>query len=470
MNTSILSPAGPGLSAALALLALAVVPISGSAAVQIDDFFDTDLDGVWSGTITVKKQDLPMQLNLNVEPSGGSAFLVVPSDEEVTSTSVFQATVASSSATKVTLTVDFEDPVTRVAAVSTISLDYDAATDTLSGKLTGESRGDIVLQRGDPSVPLQRLWEATLKINGENTFVLLGLTEDSSGSGRFAASTVGGTAVIGGVSGSIAGERNGTKVTFTAMLPAGDIEFDLKLKKKNNQLKGQVDQSSGARLARDKFLPSGGDGKGKPLKAKKATPREIPPGATTSVKLKGAGFGLGALVHTDSPDVEIGAVTANSTKQLTVQVVLGESASGNVSIRVVNSDGQTAGESNALTVVGDDDDGGTTVSFANDVQPIFTESCALAGCHSAASGAAGLVLASSSAFANLVGVPSSEQPSLMRVMAGDAENSYLVRKIRGDSGITGGRMPLNRTPLGDGQTNTIITWINEGAANNRLPR
>lgn len=452
-----------------ALIAVAL-PARSSAAVRLDDFFDSELDGFWSGTITVNKQPLPMQLTLNVEPSGGAAYVVLPNadDDAIPGTTLFEATVTSNSATKVTLTFNFEDPIARNSADSTITLTHDTSSDTLSGKLAGDARGDITLLRGDPGVPLQRLWEGNVNLGEGQVFVILGLTEDT-GTARFAANTVGGTAVIGGESGDIEGERNGSTVTLTAKLASGDVQFDLKSKKKNNQLAGQAESSSGARIAGIKLLPSGGDGKGKALKVKKATPKEVQAGATTSVKIKGAGFGDGTLAYSDNRDVEIGAVTADSTKQLRVEVIAGTDASGAASIRVVSSDGQVAEKNNLLTIASDGGGGGG-VSFAASVQPIFTNSCALAGCHSAASGAAGLVLASGSAFANLVGVPSSQQPSMMRIAPNDAESSYLVRKIRGDSGITGGRMPLNRTPLSADEINTIVTWANEGAANNRLPR
>ena len=71
---------------------------------------------------------------------------------------------------------------------------------------------------------------------------------------------------------------------------------------------------------------------------------------------------------------------------------------------------------------------------------VFTPSCARVGCHDTASAQAGLVLAAGASRANLVNVPSSQQPAVSRVAPGDAESSYLVRKVRGDASITGARM------------------------------
>ena len=108
------------------------------------------------------------------------------------------------------------------------------------------------------------------------------------------------------------------------------------------------------------------------------------------------------------------------------------------------------------------DDGNNTSLFAP-VQAIFTAQCTL--CHSGAGASAGLVLSEGLSHAAIVNVASSQQPNLQLVTPNDAEASYLVRKVRGDVGISGGQMPLNRTPLTANQVTTITTWINAGAAN-----
>jgi hypothetical protein len=53
------------------------------------------------------------------------------------------------------------------------------------------------------------------------------------------------------------------------------------------------------------------------------------------------------------------------------------------------------------------------------------------------------------------------------VIPGDAENSYLIRKLLGTSDINGLRMPRNDGPfLTEGQILVIRTWISDGAPNN----
>jgi hypothetical protein len=68
------------------------------------------------------------------------------------------------------------------------------------------------------------------------------------------------------------------------------------------------------------------------------------------------------------------------------------------------------------------------VSFATDVQPIFTQHCAKAGCHAGTAPPPPekpLNLEAGQAFGNLVGVTSGERPTLLRVAPGDPLNSYL---------------------------------------------
>jgi hypothetical protein len=60
--------------------------------------------------------------------------------------------------------------------------------------------------------------------------------------------------------------------------------------------------------------------------------------------------------------------------------------------------------------------------------------------------AAGLTLESATAYDRLVGIASTQRPALPRVAPGDPENSYLLHKIDGRSGIIGRRMPFNGPP------------------------
>ncbi|MBM0104674.1 CHRD domain-containing protein [Steroidobacter sp. S1-65] len=98
---------------------------------------------------------------------------------------------------------------------------------------------------------------------------------------------------------------------------------------------------------------------------------------------------------------------------------------------------------------------------------IFTPSCA--GCHTGGGSSlpASMNLSNAAAtHAAIVGVASTEQPSLQRVTPGNPDASYLVRKIEGGPSITGARMPLGGAPLDAALIADVRAWITAGAANN----
>lgn len=105
-----------------------------------------------------------------------------------------------------------------------------------------------------------------------------------------------------------------------------------------------------------------------------------------------------------------------------------------------------------------------TTSFASDIQPIFTGSCALAGCHAAPSPKAGMDLRAGSSYANTVGVTSTGYAPAIRVVPGDPGASVLYNKIT-NTGVYGGRMPPTGS-LSAQQIELIRSWIEDGAPNN----
>jgi hypothetical protein len=91
---------------------------------------------------------------------------------------------------------------------------------------------------------------------------------------------------------------------------------------------------------------------------------------------------------------------------------------------------------------------------------------ACTNCHNPRLRPAGLDLTAGVSYANLVGVASVERPALQRVKPGDAENSYIIHKLEGRTGIVGARMPRGTGPfLTDGQLVVIRRWIENGAPN-----
>lgn len=109
-----------------------------------------------------------------------------------------------------------------------------------------------------------------------------------------------------------------------------------------------------------------------------------------------------------------------------------------------------------------DGDGVLTPDLQSIQDEVFTPICTQ--CHAGASAPAGLRLDAASSYGALVGVPSSEVPSLLRVKPGDPGNSYLVQKLEGRAAV-GDRMPLGQPALPDATIAVIRQWIAEGAPN-----
>ena len=95
---------------------------------------------------------------------------------------------------------------------------------------------------------------------------------------------------------------------------------------------------------------------------------------------------------------------------------------------------------------------------------IFTPICTR--CHTGGAAPQGLPLDAGVSRQNLVGVASVERPELQRVNPGNPDDSYIVWKIEGRSGIVGGRMPLGLDPLTPEQIAAIRGWIEAGAPDN----
>ena len=78
----------------------------------------------------------------------------------------------------------------------------------------------------------------------------------------------------------------------------------------------------------------------------------------------------------------------------------------------------------------------------------------------------GLALDLTIAYQSLVGVPSSEAPTLMRVNPNKPDSSFLVWKVEDRPGIVGSRMPLGLPKLSNEQIAILRGWIVGGAQAN----
>lgn len=93
---------------------------------------------------------------------------------------------------------------------------------------------------------------------------------------------------------------------------------------------------------------------------------------------------------------------------------------------------------------------------------LFTPTCATVGCHSGANPDADLNLEAANSYAMLVGIASSQQAGVQRVNAGNPDMSYLVQKLEGAAGITGGQMPPGGA-IPQPDIDSVRLWISDGA-------
>ena len=119
----------------------------------------------------------------------------------------------------------------------------------------------------------------------------------------------------------------------------------------------------------------------------------------------------------------------------------------------LDSNGRPIGE-------GADPTGPLAPNFASIQSHVFTPICSV--CHAGGSAPQGLRLDASNSYSMLVGVSSSEVPSLKRIAAGDPDNSYLIQKIEGHAAV-GARMPFGGPYLDANTIALMRQWVSNGA-------
>ncbi|MCZ6636163.1 MAG: hypothetical protein O7G87_22425 [bacterium] len=109
------------------------------------------------------------------------------------------------------------------------------------------------------------------------------------------------------------------------------------------------------------------------------------------------------------------------------------------------------------------------VSFASQIVPVFTNSCAFVGCHGASDRfppGEGMVLDAPVARQNIVDRASQQNPQLKRVMPLRPDESYLIQKLAGTEGIVGDRMPQGGPFFSPAELQIFRLWIEQGAQDN----
>jgi hypothetical protein len=137
-------------------------------------------------------------------------------------------------------------------------------------------------------------------------------------------------------------------------------------------------------------------------------------------------------------------------------------------VRAVDEAGNVDTNTNELRLT-------TLVSFAADVQPIFTANCALPTCHIPGNPPQGQILQEGYAYSNIVDKVAGEsvvlkEAGLKRIdsKSTNLNDSYLWRKITNTGIISGSTMPPDSVSrvLTNEQKETIKQWILQGAKEN----
>ena len=108
-------------------------------------------------------------------------------------------------------------------------------------------------------------------------------------------------------------------------------------------------------------------------------------------------------------------------------------------------------------------------SFAAIQSVIFDgKGCSNSGCHRGSGAANGMNLSSGNAYAAIVNVTARAGAGLKRVLPGEADNSFLYRKVAartkpGSFTVAGSPMPLTGSALSANQLAALALWIDAGA-------
>lgn len=106
-----------------------------------------------------------------------------------------------------------------------------------------------------------------------------------------------------------------------------------------------------------------------------------------------------------------------------------------------------------------------TVSYANDILPLFTAAgCLSSACHGGTFPSSRYDLRTYSA--TFVSGDDADRIGVCEIVPGDPESSFLFEKLQSSDPRVGLQMPLEREPLSAEEIALIETWIREGAQDN----
>ncbi len=172
-----------------------------------------------------------------------------------------------------------------------------------------------------------------------------------------------------------------------------------------------------------------------------------------------------AAVMANGNTIEIslaGTMTMDDVYRVSVN---GGGSQGIVDMSGIALDGDNDGQAGGLFESAFEVEQPTVTATLTQIQnEIFTPTCAGSGCHSGSNPPDGLLLTAGNSWSNIVNVDA-VQIDLKRILPGDPDDSYLVRKVQG-TGIVANRMPLGGPALSNEEVELIRQWVEDGAPNN----
>ncbi len=462
-----------GLLSALVLVLIVLIQ-----AQEQETFFEAKFDGAWEGTIRIKteagQREFPAILNLNAYKKGGCGSALLPDSfgPAPVDLSVHSLTKFSIKGSKITLKVDVtsepneEDETTTYT--HTLTLSHKKATGILKGNFKStdpqiKGKRPMILYPQGASKIIQKVWEGKVTINKVKSPVFLQLIqknvlETNDGS---EITEVTGFGFIGDDYGKITnGSFDGKTFTGNLNLKSELVLLDLDLKK-GPRLKGKL---TGATFKKSAILkPTGTNGN--VIKLTKVSPETLTLDQYNVVTIRGKNFQPGVVAHMSEDGVKVNMVEYVSKSKILASIKPSAAFQDGqeISLRMINTNGESFDLSGAFTI--DLAEQPPMVSFSQQIQPIFGDSCALPTCHMGPINAGGMNLTQEQSYSAIVNVPSSQRPSVLRIKPFEPNNSYLIHKIKGEN-INGFRMPQDLPPLSVEVIALFENWVSQGAMNN----
>lgn len=443
-----------------------------------ETFYETSFDGAWEGSIRIRTQsgsrEFPAVLNLNSREKIGIGFSLLSDNLQTAPKGLDFYSLKSFTRNGNKIVISIEDEAEsnerseNKTFTHTITLSYKKAKGFLKGNFkstdpTIKGKRSMLLYPQGPTKVLQKIWTGSITLKKKKKAVILQLIQKNALGEKEATQNteVSGYGFIGDDYGKITnGTFNGKKFTGNLNLSNELVLLDFSLKT-GPKLRGKL---NGATFKKNVLLKPAGT-TGNVLNVNDANPKELVLGETNVVTIEGNNFFPGAMVHVNNAEVKVDIVEYTSKSKIVVHLVPSENipAGQKISLRVVNVNGEFVDRTDIFTTKLKEDP--FTVSFAQDIQPVFNQSCALSGCHTGSSPSQGMNLSLGQAYSNIVNVASGQRPDLMRIKPFDTNASYLISKIKGED-INGSRMPLGSPQLSAEVIAKFDNWVKEGAVNN----